>query len=68
MIAGHHLEGKRSVEMALRDGTLVGHVKIPAKHGRLPVLDRDRIEPRVAAGQSRRVSEADFTLGALSGI
>jgi bifunctional non-homologous end joining protein LigD len=38
IVARHHRDGKRSVEMALRDGTLVGHVKIPAKHGRLPVI------------------------------
>jgi bifunctional non-homologous end joining protein LigD len=29
VVAGHHREGRRSVEMALRDGTLVGHVTIP---------------------------------------
>jgi bifunctional non-homologous end joining protein LigD len=38
IVAGHHRRGKRSVEMALRDGTLVGHVTIPAKHGRLPLI------------------------------
>jgi bifunctional non-homologous end joining protein LigD len=36
IVAGHHRQGKRSVEMALRDSTPVGHVTIPAKHGRLP--------------------------------
>jgi len=38
IVARHHREGKRSVEMTLSDGTPVGHVRIPAKHGRLPVI------------------------------
>ena len=38
VVAGHHLEGKRSVQMALSDGARVGHVAIPAWHGSLPVV------------------------------
>jgi bifunctional non-homologous end joining protein LigD len=38
VVAGHHLEGKRSVEMALGDGARVGHVSIPASHCTLPVV------------------------------
>jgi len=38
IVAGHHGEGKRSVEMALIDDARVGHVSIPARHGTLPVI------------------------------
>jgi len=38
VVARHHREGKRSVGMALSDGTPVGHVTIAAKHGKLPIV------------------------------
>ena len=38
VVLGHHLKGKRSVQIALRDGTRVGHVAIPAWHGTLPAI------------------------------
>jgi bifunctional non-homologous end joining protein LigD len=38
VVAGHHSEGKRSVQIALSDGARVGHVAIPGWHGALPVV------------------------------